>query len=367
MKEIFKFLISVLFLLVAIVFATLFFNKSDDAKIVNLQKEENIRTGVDIQNNNSIKKEKNVITVEVQSDGKKYPIERWVSENNGTALIKSKTLQPEFIITKNKKIQDMKIYFDESEDDLLSSRFSNAEKNKNDENGVEFKFPYTLNQESHSLKINYKFEGEEIFEEYNFILVFYDDFSVSLDDSKFWGMTEEAKTCYDNWEMQNGKLIANNLVSSEDKDCQKSSLFFIRKLRGDFFIQYDLIPKSETVVLNSYLLENKLNFFFGDGTNENVVIKADKVLARNNFIFEKDKSYQIRIIRTENVYKVFVSDTEKISDDNLLISYIDNSYKKKSFDSSGFTVYGNSGDMEIDNFYSSNEDINSIFNLDGEE
>ena len=115
------------------------------------------------------------------------------------------------------------------------------------------------------------------------------------------------------------------------------------------------------------MLENKLNFFFGDGTNENVVIKADKVLARNNFIFEKDKSYQIRIIRTENVYKVFVSDTEKISDDNLLISYIDNSYKKKSFDSSGFTVYGNSGDMEIDNFYSSNEDINSIFNLDGEE
>ena len=65
--------------------------------------------------------------------------------------------------------------------------------------------------------------------------------------------------------------------------------------------------------------------------------------------------------------KVFVSDNEKISDDDLLISYVDNSYTNIPFDSSGFTVYGNSGNIEIDNFYSSNEDISSIFNFNEKE
>ncbi len=346
-----------------IVFATLFFYKGDDIEIVNLQKEKNKNAKIDSQNDIPVKEE-NAISVDVQSDGKIYSIEIGVLEDDKTVLIKSKTLQPEFLITKNKKIHDMKIYFDESEDDLLSSRFSNAEKNQNDEKGVEFKFPYTLNPESHSLKIDYIFEGEEISEEYSFVLVFYDDFSVSLNDSKFWGMTEEAKTCYDNWKMENGKLITNKLVLNENEDCQKSSLFFIRKLRGDYFVQYDLTPKSKTIVLNSYLLENKLNFFFGDGTNKDVILKADKVLARNNYIFEQEKIYKIRITRVKNVYKVFVSDNEKISDDNLLISYLDNNHISRPFDSSGFTVYGNSGDMEIDNFYSSNEDINNIYYFD---
>ncbi|MCK4592837.1 hypothetical protein KAT63_05395 [Candidatus Parcubacteria bacterium] len=285
---------------------------------------------------------------------------------NEEVLVISKSLQPTFVVKKNKEILDLKIYFDESEEDLLSSRFSNADIYKNDKEEVKFKFPYTLNSEKHSLKIDYKFEGEEIFEEYNFILVFYDDFSVSLNESKFWGMTEEAKTCYDNWKIENGKLITNKLIFNKDENCKKSSLFFIRKLKGDFFVQYDLISRSETVVLNSYLLERKLNFFFGNGTNEGVVLKTNKVLAKKDYIFEQDKTYQIRITRTKNVYKVFVAGGEKISNDNLLISYVDNSYTNRPFNSSGFTVYGNSGNMEIDNFYSSNEDINNIFNFDEE-
>jgi len=365
MKKVFKYFITVIFILVAIALLTLFFYKRDDVNIDNPQKEEKISTKVDIQDNNFVK-EKNAVSVDVQSDGETNQLEKGVSENKEAVLIKSKTLQPKFIIMLNEGIQDMKIYFDESKEDLRSSRFSNANFSKNDKEGIEFKFPYTLNPESHSLKIEYIFEGEEISEEYTFILVFYDDFSVSLDESKFWGMTEEAKTCFDNWKMENGKLITNKLILNEDEDCKKSSLFFIRKLNGDFFVQYDLISKSETIVLNSYLLERKLNFFFGDGTNEDVFIKTSTVLARNNYIFEQDKTYQVRITRTQNVYKVFVSDGEKISDNNLLISYIDNSHTNRPFDSSGFTVYGNSGDMEIDNFYSSNENINSIFNLDEE-
>lgn len=365
MKKIFKFFITVIFLSVAIVLAILFSNKGGDIMEPYNQKENNIITEPSDQE--EIIKNDDAISVVLQSDGKLKQLEKGALENKEIVLIKSKTLQPEFIITKNKAIQDMRIYFDESEEDLLSSRFSNANIDKNDEDGVEFEFPYTLNPESHSLRIDYIFEGEEISEEYNFILVFYDDFSISLDESKFWGMTKEAKTCYNNWKIENGKLITNKLVLNESENCEKSSLFFIRKLRGDYFVQYDLTPKSETVVLNSYLLESKLNFFFGDGTNEDVVLKADKVLAKNNFIFEQDKIYQIRITRTQNVYKVFVSDSEKISDDNLLISYIDNGYISRPFDSSGFTVYENSGNMEIDNFYSSGEDISNIFNFDEKE
>ncbi len=358
MKKIFKTFV-IIFSLIALILALLFFNKSDDIKVDEQQKENNIETETNTQDQTVIK-EGEIVSIFVQSD----ELKKERGENKETVLIKSKTLQPEFIIRKNKTIQDVKIYFDESEEDLLSSRFSNANIDKNNEEGIEFGFPYTLNPESHLLKIDYKFEGEEISEKYNFILVFYDDFSVSLSESKSWGMTKEAKTCYDNWRTENGKLRTNKLVFNEDSDCEKSSLFFIRKFRGDFFIQYDLIPKSETVVLNFYLLERGLNFYFGDGTNKGIVLKAGKVLARNDFIFEQDKTSRIRITRTENVYKVFVSGDEKISDDNLLISYLDENYKTASFDSSGFTVYKNSGEMEIDNFYSSNEDIGNIFNFD---
>ncbi len=306
-------------------------------------------------------KEDEIITVFLREDNKEKELRK-----NEEVLVISKSLQSTFVVKKNKEISDLRIYFDDSNEDLLSSRFSNANIYKNDKEEVKFKFPYTLNSESHSLKIDYKFEGKEISEEYNFILAFYDDFSVSLDESKFWGMTEEAKTCYDNWKIENGKLITNKLIFNEDENCKKSSLFFIRKLKGDFFVQYDLISRSEAVVLNSYLLERKLNFFFGDGTNKDVVLKTNKVLARKDYIFEQDKTYQIRITRTKNVYKVFVADGEKISNDNLLISYVDNSHTNRPFDSSGFTVYGNSGNIEIDNFYNSNEDISSIFNFDEE-
>ena len=341
----------------------LFFYKSEDVNIDDPKNKESESIKVETQDNSSTREDSSV-SVYVQSDGKLEQLNKEVFEKKEIVLIKSKTLQPEFIISKNKKIQDMKIYFDESEEDLLSSRFSNANVGKNNEERVKFEFPYTLNPESHSLKVDYKLGGEEISEKYNFILVFYDDFSVSLDESKFWGMTEEAKTCYDNWKMENGKLITNKIVFNESENCKKSSLFFIRKLRGDFFVQYDLTPKSETVVLNSYLLERGLNIFFGDGTNKDVILKTSNVLARNNFIFEQNETYQIKITRTQDVYRVFVSDGEKTSEDNLLISYIDYSHISRPFDSSGFTVYGNSGDIEIDNFYSSNEDINSIFNFD---
>jgi len=359
MKNLYKF---VLLILTGTIFMSLIFF---------IPKKES-KPEVDIQEKSDNKLENNIIQPEVE-ESDKVVVVSLEEDNKGQDLIEdeevlfySKSLQPTFIIKKNKAIQDIKIFLDESKEDLLTSRFSNAEREDN-EKEIRFKFPYTLNPESHSLKIEYMFDGAEISEEYNFILVFYDDFSVPLDESKFWGMTKEAKTCYDNWKIEDGKLRTNKLIFNEDKDCQKSSLFFIRKFRGDFFVQYDLTPKSETVVLNYYLLERGLNFFLGDGTNKDVVFKAGKVLARNSFIFEQDKTYRIRITRVQNVYKVFVSDNKKISDDNLLISYFNNNHINIPFDSSGFTVYKNSGDMEIDNFYSSNEDISSIFNFNEEE
>lgn len=360
MKNIYKF---ILLILTGILFISLIFfiPKEEGRPEVKIPEKPDNKLENTVTQPEIIEPNKEVI-VSLEEDNKNQ-----VLIEDKEILFISKSLQPMFVIEKNKAIQDIKIYFDESEEDLRTSRFSNAEIYEDNEKEIRFGFPYTLNHESHSLKIDYRFMDKEISEEYNFILVFYDDFSVSLDESKSWGMTKEAKTCYNNWKIEDGKLQTKKLVFNEDKDCEKSSLFFIRKLRGDFFIQYDLTPKSETVVLNSYLLERGLNFFFGDGTNKDIVLKAGKVLAKNNFVFEQDRTYRIRITRAENVYKVFVSDDEKISDDNLLISYLDENHKTASFDSSGFTVYKNSGELEIDNFYSSNEDISNIFNSDEEE
>jgi len=359
MKNIYKL---VLVILSGILFISLiFFSSKRESKV-----EVNVKTDPDskLENNNfqpEVVELSEEIVVFLQEDGDENKL-----EEDKEILFISKSLQPTFVIEKNEVIQGIKIYFDESEEDLRSSRFSNADIYKDNKEEIKFGFPYTLSPENHSLKIDYKFEGKEVSKKYNFILVFYDDFSISLDESKFWGMTKEAKTCYDNWKIKNGKLSTNKLIFNEDENCKKSSLFFIRKLKDDFFVQYDLISRSEIVALNFYLLERKLNFFFGDGANEGVILKTNKVLAKDGFIFERDKTYQIRITRTRNVYKVFVSDTKEISDDNLLISYLDNSHTNKTFDSSGFTVYRNSGDMEIDNFYSSNENISNIFNFDEE-
>lgn len=286
--------------------------------------------------------------------------EKVILEKDGKLSFISKSLQPVFIIKENKKISDLKIYFDDSEKDLITNKFSNAIVEQ--DQGFKIQFPYTLEPESHKFIIKYIKDDKEITEEYAFLLILFDDFSVPLQKSSLWGLAETGLE-YNNWEIKEGRLIANSLPD-EAKTSAISSLFFIRRFQGDFFVQFDLKPKSNNLSFLTYLLQRKLNFVFGNGSNRNVVLLQKNT--RGNFIFEALKTYHIRLIRNKNIYKIFVTDKDKFSDSDLLFIYEDKEQLKIPFDAFGFTIWKASGGVEIDNFYTSNEDISDIFNFYGE-
>ena len=352
MKNIHKF---ILFILSGILFISLIFfisKKGNNIEVDIHTKPDNKTEDIIIQPE-AVESDK-IIAVFLQEDE-----EDQILAEDEEVLFRSKSLQPTFVIKKNKEVSDLEIYLNGSRENLIL-----GEKDISNNNQYEIELPYMLNLKSHSLEVVYVFEEQESTKKYNFILVFYDDFSGSLEKSKFWGMTESALECCNNWKIENGKLIANPVPNNAEEEI--SSLFFIRRLRDDFFVQYDLKTKSDKVALNTYLLYRKLNFIFGERGNREIILKSksDKVLAQEDFIFETNKTYYIRIIRKQNIYKVFVTVNDDFSNDDLLLTYEDKDIKRLNtpFDPVGFTVYKNSGNIEIDNFYATNEDINNIFN-----
>ena len=353
MRNIYKFILFVLLSGILFISLIFFITKESIKPEINTQlkpdnKTENITTQPKIA---EIDK---AIVISLQENDKNK-----ILEEDKEVLFISKSLQPTFVIEKNKEMFDLKIYLDGSRENLMQS-----EKNILSNDQYKIKLPYMLNLKSHSLEVTYVFEEQENTKKYNFILVFYDDFSGSLGGSKFWGMTESALKCCNNWKIENGKLMANPVPNNAEEE--KSSLFFIKRLRDDFFVQYDLKTKSDKVALNTYLLYRKLNFIFGERGNREIILKSksDKLLAQENFVFETNKIYRIRIIRKQNIYKVFVTVNDDFSNDDLLITYEDKDIERLNipFDPFGFTVYKNSGNIEIDNFYTTNEDISNIFN-----
>lgn len=353
MKNVYKFILLVILSGTLFMFLIFFIPKKEIKPEVDIQfkpnnKTENTTTQPEVTGVDE------VITVSLQENNKN----KILAEDKEVLFI-SRSLQPTFIIKKDKEVSDLKIYLDDSRDNLIHD-----EKNISNDNQYRIKLPYMLNLKSHSLEIFYVFEEQESTKKYNFVLVFYDDFSGSLGKSKFWGMTESALECCNNWKMENGKLIANPVPNNVKEE--KSSLFFIKRLRDDFLVQYDLKTKSDKVALNTYLLYRKLNFIFGERDNREIILKSklDKVLAQENFIFETNKTYHIRITRKQDIYKVFVTTKDNFSNDDLLLIYEDKDIKRLNtpFDPFGFTVYKSSGNIEIDNFYATNEDISNIFN-----
>ena len=303
-----------------------------------------------------ITKSDKTITVSLQDEKKSY-----ILEKDKEIPIISKFLQPFFIIRQNKKISNLRIYFDDSREDILSSKFSNVVIERNQD--LKIKFQYTLEPQKHKLVIKYDENNQEIIEEYNFLLILFDDFSQPLSQSRLWGLADSAKP-YNNWEIKEGRLVAHPLPSDASPDAI-SSLFFVKRFQGDFFVQFDLIPKTNTIAFLPYLLQRRLNFVFGSNGNKDVII-LDKPETRASFTFEALRIYNIRLIRSENIYKVFVTTNRDFSDNDLLITYEDKEQLKVSFDAFGFTIWQNSGGVEIDNFYTANEDVSKILNSYGQ-
>ena len=110
-----------------------------------------------------------------------------------------------------------------------------------------------------------------------------------------------------------------------------------------------------------------MNFVFGNGNNKDVTVLNKSV--KGKFIFEPFKTYRIRLIREQNIYKIFIASDKDInnslfdfSDNNLVLVYEDKEQLKVPYDAFGFTIWPKSGGVEIDNFYTANEDIDNHVN-----
>ena len=355
MRNIYKFILFVLLSGTLFMSLTFFIPKEDDKSEVDIQpksnneSENNVTQTEDIESNEAI-------TIFLQEDEKK------ILKKDKEIIFYSKSLQPTFIIKKNKEVSNLKIYFNDSREDLLTSRFSTANIGYENDLNIEIKFPYTLEPEKHQITAKYNIDNKEVVKEYNFLLVLFDDFSTTLNKSKLWGMTERTFENYNNWEIKNGQLIASSYKAPAGAI---SSLFFVRRFQGDFFVEFNLTPRSNNISFNTYLLERKLNFVFGNGNNKDVTVLNKSV--KGKFIFEPFKTYRIRLIREQNIYKIFIASDKDInnslfdfSDNNLVLVYEDKEQLKVPYDAFGFTIWPKSGGVEIDNFYTANEDIDSF-------
>jgi len=294
-----------------------------------------------------------LIAILLQDEGEIYELKKDIK----TPIV-SKSLQPSFIIKQNKKVSNLRVYLDNSEEDLLRSKFANVLIEYDEQSGdLKMRFNYILEPQSHEILLKYEYKDKKITDRYRFILILFDDFSSSISQSKLWGLAESAKL-YNNWEFKEGKAVANPLPP-EAKPDSVSSLFFIRRFQGDFFVQFDFVPKSNKVSFLPYLFQRKLNFVFGNNSDKDVIL-LNKPGVRGNFTFTPLETYHVRLIREKSRYKVFVTAEEEFSAKDLLINYEDKEPLKVSFDAFGFAIWENSGGVEIDNFYTANENISDF-------
>ena len=359
MRNIYKFILFVLLSGTLFMSLTFFIPKEDNKPDIDLELKPNNNLENTTTKPEAIKPS-GAVTVFLQENDRN----KILTEDREILFI-SKSLQPTFVIKKNKEASNLKIYFDDSREDLLTSRFSNADINYENDSDIEIKFPYTIEPKKHQIAVKYNIDSKEVIKRYNFLLILFDDFSTTLNKSKFWGMAEKTFKNYNNWEIKNGRLIAN---SYKAPDGAISSLFFVRRFQGDFFVEFNLTPRSNNISFNTYLLERKLNFVFGNGNNKNITVLNKNI--KGKFIFEPFKTYRIRLGREQNIYKIFIASNKDISnslfdfsDNDLVLVYEDKEQLKVPYDAFGFTIWPKSGGVEIDNFYTANEDIDKYTNF----
>jgi len=339
-------LIVVLILIMTLIMSFSFLLHSERVNII----ENNLNEETKVYIDDNVK-ERDYLKVFIQSDTDKERKKLNLNEKN---FFISKTLQPWFIF-EGEKVKNLKVYFDDSDKDLLTSKFLSVEKidiNKN----IKARFKYMLEPQEHKIRLSYTIDnGNLIEEEYLITPIFYDNFSQKLNESSFWGMTEEDLNEYDNWKTENGKLIANDFEAKELNGA--SSLFFIKKFNKDFFIQFDLTPKGDIINFNTYLLERGINLIFGNGSRKNISMRS-KI---EKFNFESNQTYQIRLIRVGDDYQVYINDNYlETGKHRLILSYSDNNIGENISKSFGFAVWPKTDGIEIDNFYMANINISEF-------
>jgi len=268
-------------------------------------------------------------------------------------IIYSHSLKPVFVFKiSGVKESEVKIFLDGSAN-ILGTNFYGDINIKGKE--IIFLPAFTLDPKLHSLSVNVG----DVVTIFTFELAFKDDFT-TLDKSK-WVIPPQRSGGW--FKIDNGKLKI-----SPTGDDDKSSIAFLKNLSGDIYVDFELTPIGNNMSTIFYFWDSTINqFVFGSEGNRRIINfheqKKDTFsIHGQDFTFEKDRRYHIRINRISQQYTIQIR--QIFGDETVSPEYkfADNSYleftdtirkdlKYTTADQVGFSLWRNSHGVLIDDFY----------------
>jgi len=278
------------------------------------------------------------------------------NENN---FIYSSSLRPKFVILvpQNIDIESLSLKLDNSEN-ILTDKFYGETNIDKPKRNIIFEPSFMLTPQKHSLLVDYKnIDGKSSSMDFNFALVFKENFNEPLKNSKVWIIPEGRSPEW--FDVQNGKLLAKPMTADS-----RSSLAFLYTFNGDARIDFELSPIENNVSLVFYFLEFG-SFTIGSNNNKDIVLyrKNQPNLFGEQFGLLSGHRYHIYLARKNFKYelaiKELVNDEQvnpvaQFSDDNILLRYNDFSEQKLTVHNPnhiGFSLWQNSNGVFIDNIF----------------
>ncbi len=295
-----------------------------------------------------IKKPIEFLTIDI--DGKTL----MSGENN---FIYSSSLRPEFsiLVPQNIDIESLILKIDNSENVLVDKFYGETNINKT-KRIFTFQPSFMFTPEKHSLILGSQ-NGESSSTNFNFILVFNEEFNEPLGSSKVWIIPRSRSSEWFN--VQNGKLLAKPMT--EDN---LSSLAFLYSFAYDARIDFELSPIKNNVSLVFYFLEFG-SFAVGSNGNKNTALlqknrpdllgKPFELLSGHHYhvyVTRKDFKYELAI--KELINNERINPLKQFSDDDVLLKYTDigeqelPTHKPNHI---GFSLWQNSEGIFIDDIF----------------
>lgn len=282
----------------------------------------------------------------VYIDGKKLDKER---DN----FIYSSILRPEFSIFVSEDVEKESIDFqiDRSRNVLKDEFYGEIEWNEKERRFI-FRPSYMLEPQQHQLVVGYKdLSGNLISVNFDFVLVFQENFDKPLEDSSVWIIPEDRSSEW--FRVESGKLLSEPVTEDD-----RSSLAFLYPFDNSIMIDFELIPKGDNVSLLFYFLGSR-TFVIGNNNNNRMTLLrgGENSLEGKSFELTANHRYHVRIVRTECNYQLIIKELSEeemvnpktdFSSEDILIDYTDCSQKP---DRIGFSLWSKSDGVLLDNIF----------------
>lgn len=202
---------------------------------------------------------------------------------------------------------------------------------------------YLIDPTKHKLEISLRSSDNIHTYSFPFLVKYEDDFSNSENSNKLW--REPVKSSYDykdnfKWEIKDGNLIGVSYNNSQGH----VSTPFLRRVKGDVNLEFNVHITSDTTSLVAYFLESEVNFIIGDGSNDSISYIQNGNRKARKFNLHKGEEYVAKIERTGLDYHFEI---KSISDPSLFEFFDITVNDVADLDTIGFSIWHDSGGVEI--------------------